>query len=693
MNKFSVVTAVAVAFVLVAEAAKKPEPAVTENYDWRDGVADLALEGRGFPKDAAPYVRLPERFKGVVTPSVWGLSQTSIGMNARFVTDSREIVVRWTVRPKIECPPTFTFAMFAGVDVYRRGADGAWQHVSVGAPDRASGAGELRVRWTPGEECMIYLPVRTCPQAFSVGVLKGSSFAAPKAHAFAKPVVHYGTSIVNGAAASRPGLIFPAIMGRCLDAEVIDLGFSGAGKMELPMADLVAEIEASLYIIDCDWNMSVDLQKQNYLPFVKRLKELRPDTPVLLCGGCTERPVPMKQETYARGVYDQLKAEDPVKWANWGFLSGVEMLPNDSDCTLDHCHPNDWGFAQMARVYAGAARALLVPGLTSNRSVERPDNLIHGPYPLLVTPWTEDAKLDVEVLAKEAEYVNGCGVGGIIWPTAGEVIGNLSAAEFEDGLRALAKRAVEKGFSARITAICPGKTSADAVERVKLVQKIADETGAKMAILARPPNDGTNQTIIAAHYRALAQVTRLPVIIQTFNGSKTAPQPDVDLVVKLSAEYPDIYGYVKEESPGLKVNGRMAELLKHKEIKTVLSGWGGKGWMFQGTKIGTRGVISQRPAYAGLFTRVYNLICEGRMPDDPELASTYARYLYMCNLGDTFTETDDNFRGPHLYVLQKLGIFRNRLTRDGKGKVTDYAMTDLEKLEIEQRMKYCGLIK
>ena len=330
---------------------------------------------------------------------------------------------------------------------------------------------------------------------------------------------------------------------------------------------------------------------------------------------------------------------------------------------------------------------------SNNRTIEQSDNLIHGPYPLLVTPWTVDAKLDTAVLAKEAEYVNGCGVGGIIWPTAGEVLHNLSDAEFEAGLRALAQRAVEKDFTARITSICPGKDSPAALKRVALTQRIADETGAKMAILARPPDDATNQTMIAAHYRALAKVTKLPVIIQTYNGQKHTPQPAVDVIVELARDYPAIYGYVKEESPGLKVNGRMAELLTHKEIKTVLSGWGGKGWMFQGTKIGTRGVISQRPAYAGLFKKVYDLINEGRMSDDPELASTYAKYLYMCNLGDTFTETDDNFRGPHLYVLQELGIFTNRLTRNGKGKVTDYEMTELEKLEIRQRMKYAGLLK
>lgn len=354
-----VVSVIAAAIVCEVGAAAKPAPARTEDYDWRDGVKDLALEGRGFPKEAEPYTRLPERFKGKVTTSVWNLSQTAIGFNARFVTDSKEIVVRWKVKPGLRPSAMFTFVMFAGVDAYRRRADGTWEHACCGAVDQDTGVGELRLRWIPGEECMVYLPVRARPLEFSVGVLKGSSFTAPKAHAIARPIVHYGTSIVNGGAASRPGMIFPAIMGRRLDAEVIDLGFSGAGKMELPMADLVAEIEASLYIIDCEWNMSVELEKANYLPFVRRLKELRPDTPVLLCGSCTERTVPRDQEVYARGVYDQLKAEDPAKWANWHFLSGVEMLPNDSDCTLDHCHPSDWGFAQMGRVYAEAVRKIL----------------------------------------------------------------------------------------------------------------------------------------------------------------------------------------------------------------------------------------------------------------------------------------------------------------------------------------------
>lgn len=319
------------------------------------------------------------------------------------------------------------------------------------------------------------------------------------------------------------------------------------------------------------------------------------------------------------------------------------------------------------------------------------DNEIRGPYPLLVTPWTEDAQLDTEVLVREAEYVSKCGVDGIIWPTAGEVLWTLSSEEYEAGLRALAEWAASISSSTRVVAVCPGRDSDEALARARVVQHIADETYARMALLARMPDDAADQAAIEAHYRALAGVVRIPAIIQTFNDGKS-PQPDIDVLVRLARDYPAVYGWVKEESPGLKVNARMAQLIGRPEIKTVLSGFGGKAWMFQGTKIGSDGVISQRPAYASLFARIYALMKEGRQSDDPELAGTYAKYLYMCNIGDTFAESDDAMRGPHLYVLQRLGIFRNRLTRDGKGVLTEYAMSDAEKIEVEQRMRYCELI-
>ena len=312
--------------------------------------------------------------------------------------------------------------------------------------------------------------------------------------------------------------------------------------------------------------------------------------------------------------------------------------------------------------------------------------VLEGPFPLLCTPWTEQAELDVPVLVKEAKYVNDAGVGGIIWPTAPEVNDLDESGEFEKGLTALANASVADGYAAWVVSICSATNTETAVSRVKRVDAIAKATGAKMAILARPPDNAKDDADMERHYRTLAKATTLPIIIQTYNGK--SPQPSVELLIRLAKEFPENLGYVKEESPGLQVNGRMERLVADPAIKTVFSGWGGKGWVYQATRIGTRGVISQRPAYAPLFVKIWKRAKAGADASDPELADAYSKYLYMANLGDIFsTWGDDEMRGPHLYVLERLGIFRNRLTRTGKGKVENFEVSDKMKAEFDARIK------
>lgn len=368
-----------------------------------------------------------------------------------------------------------------------------------------------------------------------------------------------------------------------------------------------------------------------------------------------------------------------------GVPAAVRATYGSGTMLVFNCHPESYA-ASRELVVAGI-RALTGRSIRLGKPAKR---VIQGPFPLLVTPYNEDASVDVPVLLKEADYVAGHGVGGVIWPSAGEEQAIAASGSYERGLSALAAEFVAKGYSAKLVAVCSGTNSAQAVAHARIVERIARDTGSTMAILARPPDDATNQVMILEHYRQLARVTTLPTIIQTYNGK--SPQPSIKTILKLIGEFPLNYGYVKEESPALTVNGRMKELLSHKEVKGVLSGWGGKGWVYQGSRIGTSGVISQRPAYAPLFVKVYDRIAAGADASDPALADAYTKYLYMANLGDIFSKWgDDEMRGPHLYVLQRLGIFRNRLSLVDKGKVEEYEMTEDEKREVEARMRYCGL--
>lgn len=351
------------ASVTVAVVASAAVPDL-DAYDWRDG-RSLTVEGRGFARTVGPYGRLPLDRVDDLPPTVagrWGMREHTTGVNVRFVPHASKICLRWRVADPRAVDAFMGPTAMTGLDVYGWRPGVGWRFAAnpryfFHSDEKFAGTYELD--WEPGRPCMVYLPLRSDVQLFEVGVPKGSSVEPMAPHGAKRRIVHYGTSIVHGGCCSRPGMALTCQEGRLCDLEVVNLGFSGGGRMESTMCKLIASVDAALYVVDCDWNMTVDLQKQNYEPFVRELKALRPDTPILLCGGCTQGTSPRTQEVYARGVYDKLKAEDAAKWANLHFLGGVEMLPKDDECTFDHCHPNDYGFMHMAKVYAAKIKSIL----------------------------------------------------------------------------------------------------------------------------------------------------------------------------------------------------------------------------------------------------------------------------------------------------------------------------------------------
>lgn len=331
-----------------------------KEMDWVDGT-ELTIGGVGLSGGASPYCRLPETLKGKVPPAVWDMSHQSTGVFVQFVPHSERIMLNWKVKDPRASDAYIPAAGVMGLDVYRQDETGAWRfvvcpHYYAFGKDQP---GLYEMKWEPGRPCRVYLPLRSWVERFRVGVEKGQKIEPLPTAGVARRIVHYGTSIVHGGCVSRPGLAFATQAGRAADVEVINHGYSGAGRMEMSLCEVVASIEAALYVIDCDWNMDVPLQQAHYEPFVRELRRRRPKTPILLCGGCTQHETPREQEVYARRIFDKLKAEDPVLWSNMDFISGVDMLPKDDACTFDYCHPNDYGAAQMGRVYAEAIRKLL----------------------------------------------------------------------------------------------------------------------------------------------------------------------------------------------------------------------------------------------------------------------------------------------------------------------------------------------
>jgi hypothetical protein len=245
----------------------------------------------------------------------------------------------------------------SGIDLYLRTDNRRWTFAQNGRPNAVSNEASFRV--TPGAECMLYLPLYNGVESIKIGVLKDKALSKPMESPGRqnKPIVFYGTSITQGGCASRPGMACTAIVRRQLDVPVINLGFSGNGKMEPEMADLLAELDPVVYVLDCLWNMRPAEVSERVGPFVKKLRGARPNTPILLVeDSSVSNTTPTEKGTILRRIYADLKAEGIT---DVYFLSNGGMLGTDGDGTVDGCHPNDVGMLRQATVLSKSLATIL----------------------------------------------------------------------------------------------------------------------------------------------------------------------------------------------------------------------------------------------------------------------------------------------------------------------------------------------
>ncbi|NLN19213.1 MAG: hypothetical protein GX162_08075 [Firmicutes bacterium] len=332
---------------------------------WYD-VREWGVEGRGWNDVERYYDRLPARAHGVVRDPVWNLSRDSAGMCTGFVTDAPKIHARWRLRSERLAMSHMPATGVSGLDLYSRDeAAGVWRWLGVGRPEQVEAQSTL-VSGLDGSKrsYLLYLPLYNGIESLEIGLPSGAYFE-PIAPRTAQSVVFYGTSIVQGACASRPGMHHVAILGRRLNRPVINLGFSGNGKMEPEMGHLLAELDPAVYVIDCLPNMSVELVSERVEPLVRILREARPSTPIVLVG---ERYVhhmsllPERLRVYEQKKEAFLKAVERLVQAGVGGLHvvpGEPLVGDDGEGTVDGSHPTDLGFVRMADVLEPVVAPLL----------------------------------------------------------------------------------------------------------------------------------------------------------------------------------------------------------------------------------------------------------------------------------------------------------------------------------------------
>ena len=338
----------------------KKKPAGKSAIRWVDARV-LCIEGQGWKDTAAPYDRFPSRAKSAVPDPVWDLSRNSAGIAVRFVASASEIHCRWQLTSKTIAMNHMPATGVSGVDLYVRLFRGEkkqrWHWTGIGRPESQINEAMIAEDIPAGKyEFLLYLPLYNGVKSVKIGIpRKAMIISAPARPAGkAKPILFYGTSITQGGCASRPGMAYPAIIGRFLDRPTINLGFSGNGCMDPPVVDLLCELNPAVYVIDCCPNLSPELITERTEPMVRKIRQTHPRTPIVLVANIEYQAsafLPAVRQNYTGknvalcAAYKRLLAAG-IKGLY--YVPGKKLFGKDGEATVDGTHATDLGFKRIA---------------------------------------------------------------------------------------------------------------------------------------------------------------------------------------------------------------------------------------------------------------------------------------------------------------------------------------------------------
>ena len=334
---------------------------------WHDALRGGAFALEGLPLRAgpgAPLRRLPAGPGPLAGVPAAGLAAHAAGACVRFRTASPWIAVRATLGDGCDMNH-MPRAGSKGLDLYR-GAGSASRHAGTAQPNPDERILErLLCRRAPGDRAVetwqANLPLYGGIEALEIGLAPGFAPRPPPRRRLGR-ICFYGSSITQGGCASRPGNAYTTMVCRALDAEQVNLGFSGSARGEPEMAELVASLRGlAAFVLDYDHNApTTEHLAATHDRFFRIVRKRRPDLPVLVLSSPDVWPdsaVAAERRDVIRATVRRARARGDRLVR---FLDGARLFgrANRDDCTVDRCHPNDLGFRRMADAVLAALRRL-----------------------------------------------------------------------------------------------------------------------------------------------------------------------------------------------------------------------------------------------------------------------------------------------------------------------------------------------
>lgn len=314
------------------------------------------LLGKATEAARARYERLPDSLKNISRPPLWNLSRNSAGMAIRFRSNSTQIAAKWETSSNNHMNHMTDIGV-KGLDLYCLQKNGIWRFVNSARPAGKKTQTTVIANMQPEErEFMIYLPLYDGLVSLSIGVDSLSFISQPAIESpiSKKPIAFYGTSILQGGCASRPGMAHTNIISRRLNRECINLGFSGNALLDLEVAKVIAEIDAGVFVLDFVPNASIKHMKERMEAFYQIIRSKHPETAIVFI----EAPIfthALFDKVIAREVQNKNKTLNNIFHTlrkkgdeNIYIIHSDKMLGEDGEATVDGIHFTDLGMMRYA---------------------------------------------------------------------------------------------------------------------------------------------------------------------------------------------------------------------------------------------------------------------------------------------------------------------------------------------------------
>ena len=331
------------------------------------GIDHFLIEGTAIADSLkeSPYDRLPISYKEKVREPVWDLSKASAGITVRFHSNSTSINLKWTVLNDLDMPHMASTGI-KGIDLYTK-YNNKWRYVTTAGalvglktyqnksiPADSINEYELIKNMSSDfREYKLFLPLYDGVTKLEVGIDSAASIekASPSA---VKPIVFYGTSITQGGCASRPGMAHTNIISRKLDVDCINYGFSGNGRMETPIVELISEIDAHFYVIECMQNMNSEQVSERVRPLVDMIRSNHPYTPIVLVENMMYTMAFLDQTIKTRLIQENAALKNEYNKIIKSGIPNIFYIKDnkdfllDNEGTVDGVHLTDLGFLRYA---------------------------------------------------------------------------------------------------------------------------------------------------------------------------------------------------------------------------------------------------------------------------------------------------------------------------------------------------------